>query len=137
MNNLVKNAIAARGGVVAKNALTVEDQRANEEDKKKMRQIAAAQEAKGDKLAADITKYYASLADACKEKRQLEGRVRSLMDENRALMKPYERSNDKARRLGQDMEAMDIISQVAYDPNWMRKIRRGNYEAPGAVSLNF
>ena len=137
MNNLVKNAIAARGGVVAKNALTVEDQRANEEDKKKMRQIAAAQEAKGERLAADIVKYYDSLADACKERRQLEGRVRSLMNENIALMKPYKYSKDKAWRLGEDAEARNIITEVAYKPNWMRKIRSGNYEAPGAVSLLF
>ena len=137
MNTLVKNAIAARGVVVAKNVLTVEDQRANEEDKKKMRQIAAAQKAKGERLAADIVKYYDSLADACKEKRQLEGRVRSLMNENMALMKPYKYSKDKAWRLGEDAEARNIITKVAYKPDWMQEIRNVNYEAPGGVSLSF
>ena len=129
MNNLVKNAIAARGGVVAKNALTVEDQRANEEDKKKMREAVKAIDAKGAKLAQKINAYYKAIDRLVAEEKTLEQEVEKLKNEAKAAAQPF---SDKAR-IYEDREAFGLINVLEYAPNWAKACHRGSLSLPDMI----
>ena len=128
MNNIVKNAIAAHRAV-AKNALTVEDQRANEEDKKKLRDAVKAIDAKGAKLAQKINAYYKAIDGIVAEQKVLEQEVKKLKDEGKAAANPF----FGKERLFEDREASDMIAALEFNPKWAEACRRGSLNLPGMI----
>lgn len=141
MNNIVKNAIAAQGRAVAKNALTVEDQRANEEDKKKlreeakkkMREAVKAIDAKGAKLAQKIQAYYVELERLGAKQKNLQQEVMRLQNEGSAVGNLYV---DKEYIYPADDEVSDLLTALSFAPNWTKLCRYNKrLYSPGVIQV--
>ena len=113
MNNLVKNAIAARGGVVAKNAVSPEVLREVADDKKKLREIKKTMDAKGAKLAQKLAAYYKAVDGLVAEQTRLENEVEGFKKEKKEAVKPFFK-----KYVYDDQEGYALIQEIGFSQDW-------------------
>lgn len=128
-NPVVSNAIACR--TVVRNALTIEDQRANEKDKVAIRDAIDRINSKGAKLAKDINAYYAMNEKMLAEEKRLNSAVAALVHEARSEARKYSRVN----RIYEDRDLVMMLNDLEYKPGWGESCYKGSITHPTLINV--
>lgn len=128
-NPVVANALATQR--VARNALTVEEQRANEKDKVAIKAVIDRINSKGAQLAKDINAYYAMNEKMLAEEKRLNAAVAALVKEAMTEAKKF--SGEK--RVYEDRELVMLLNNLSFNPGWGAACYRGSIAHPSLISV--
>lgn len=126
---VVDNALATQR--VARNALTVEEQRANEKDKVAIKAVLDRINSKGAQLAKDINAYYAMNEKMLAEEKRLNAAVSALVHEARSEARKYSRVN----RIYEDRDLVMMLNDLEFQPGWGKSCYKGSITHPTLINV--
>lgn len=128
-NSVVANALATHR--IARNALTVEDQRANEKDKVAIKAILDRINSKGAQLAKDINAYYAMNEKMLAEEKRLNTSVSALVNEAKSEARKYSRVD----RVYEDRDLVRMLNDLEFSPGWGKSCYKGSMSHPTLINV--
>ena len=128
-NSVVANALATQR--VARNALTIEEQRANEKDKVAIKAVLDRINSKGAQLAKDINAYYAMNEKMLAEEKRLNTAVSALVNEATSEARKYSRVD----RVYEDRDLVRMLNDLEFSPGWGKSCYKGSMAHPTLINV--